>query len=375
MWEEKYGESKLSPAYGGTFSSRFSYWSDERSDPTPGNEESMTRGRVRQATERETTDLPPTSRPKLKPVVSDTMKEMNRRLDFLIEKYDRMERFDKEEKGVRLNFSSISNCLLDNGSRLEVVGNNTAKYHHWRIGSFEETHASVSERWGVANSSAEFPLSPLDGYSSGDDDSSDPSSGNDEPMTRGRDRQESADMIGPVDVDMQSALSNSCISSPSPAEVAANKKSVSSECVLRSDTVPGIGESKTRGRVRRKKAKKVARPRPRPPLNGFNLSLKSVKRPINRLRGRRKIMAAHHYRLKPDENSASSLWLKQKQPKHPCKFKGRKKLMVAHHYWLKPGEDMICPLWLKQQCKINHCHRASFDLCWPKDPSIIVAHI
>ena len=401
-------ETKLSPAYGGTFSSRFSYWSDESSDPTPGNEESMTRGRIRQATERETTNLPPTSRPKLKPVVSDTMKEMNRRLDFLIEKYDRMERFGKEEKGVRLNFSSISDCLPDNGSRLEVVGNNTAKYHHWRIPSFEETLASVSERWGVA-SSAEFPLSSLDGYTSGDDESSDPSSGNDEPITRGRDRQESADMIGPVDVDMQSALSNSCISSPTPADVTANKETVSSECV-RSDPVPGIGESKTRGRVRRKKAKKVARPRPRHPLNGFNLSLKSVKRPINRLKGRRKIMAAHHYRLKPGENSASSLWLKQKrpinrlkgrrkimaahhyrlkpgensasslwlkrkQPKHHSKLKGRKKVMVAHHYWLKPGEDMTCPLWLKHQPKYTCSHRASFDLCWPKDPSIIVAHI
>ena len=180
-------ETKLSPACGGAFSSRFSFWSDESSDPTPGKEESMTRGRIRQATERETTDLPPTSRPKLKPVVSDTMKEVNRRLDFLIEKYDRMERFDKEEKGVRLNFSSISNCLPDYGSRLEVVEND-AKYHHRRICSFEETLASVAERWRVASSSLEFPYSSLDGYSSGDDESSDPFSGNDEPMTRGRDR-------------------------------------------------------------------------------------------------------------------------------------------------------------------------------------------
>ena len=373
-------ETKLSPAYGGTFSSRFSYWSDESSDPTPGNEESMTRGRIRQATERETTDLPPTSRPKLKPVVGDTMKEMNRRLDLLIEKYDRMERFDKEEKGVRLNFSSISNCLPDNGSRLEVVGNNTAKYHHWRICSFEETCASVSERWGVASSSAEFPLSSLDGYSSGDDDSSDPSSGNDEPMTRGRDRQESADMIGPVDV-VQSALSDSPIPSSSPANETAFNNSLSSECDVRSDPVPGIGESKTRGRVRRKKAKKCARPRPRPPLYGLHLSIKSVKRPINRLRGRRKRMAAHHYRLKPGEGSTVPHWLRKKQPKFKVYFnlgpiyrqKDRKKVMVAHHYWLKPGEDMTCPLWLKTQ--ISHCHRASFDLCWPKDPSIIVAHI
>ena len=334
----------------------------------------MTRGRIRQETERETIDLPPTSRPKLKPVVSDTMKEMNRRLDFFIEKYDRKERFDKEEKGVRLNFSSISNCLPDNGSRLEVVGNNTAKYHRWRICSFEETRASVSERWGVASSSAKFPLSPLDGYSSGDDDSSDPSSGNDEPMTRGRDRQESADMIGPVDA-MQSALSDIPISSSSPANDTAHNNSLSSECDVCSDPVPGIGESKTRGRVRHEKAKKGARPRTRPPFKGFHRSVKSVKRPINRLKGRRKIMAAHHYRLKPGENSASSLWLKQKQPKHHSKLKGRKKIMVAHHYWLKPGEDMTCPLWLKHQPKYTCSHRASFDLCWPKDLSITVAHI
>ena len=41
----------------------------------------------------------------------------------------------------------------------------------------------------MESSSAEFPLLSLDGYSSGDNESSDPSSGNDEPMTRGRDRQ------------------------------------------------------------------------------------------------------------------------------------------------------------------------------------------
>ena len=81
----------------------------------------------------------------------------------------------------------------------------------------------------VASSSAEFHLLSLDGYPSGDDVSqSDPSSGNDEPITRGRDRQESADMIGPVNV-MQSALSDIPIPSPSPADKTSNKKSVSSE--------------------------------------------------------------------------------------------------------------------------------------------------
>ena len=271
-------------------------------------------------------------------------------------------RIGMDGEAVRIQLNAISSCLSDYGPRR-------------RICSFDETLARLSEKWGLASSSSEFPLLSLDGYSSGDDESSDLFSGNDEPMTRGRDRQESADMIGPVDVDMQSALSNSCISSPSPAVLTANKKSVSSECVLRSDTVPGIGESKTRGRVRHEKAKKGARPRTRPPFKGFHLSVKSVKRPINRLKGRRIIMAAHHYRLKPGENSASSLWLKQKQPKHHSKLKGRKKVMVAHHYWLKPGEDMTCPLWLKHQPKYTCSHRASFDLCWPKDPSIIVAHI
>ena len=260
---------------------------------------------------------------------------------------------------VHIQLNSISNCLSDYGPRR-------------RICSFDETLASLSEKWGVASSSSEFPLPSLDGYSSGDDESSDLFSGNDEPMTRGRDRQESADMIGPVDV-MQSALSDIPIPSSSPANETAHNNSLSSECDVCSDPVPGIGESKTRGRVRHEKANKGARPRTRPPFKGFHLSVKSVKRPINRLKGRRKIMAAHHYRLKPGENSASSLWLKQKQPKHHSKLKGRKKVMVAHHYWLKPGEDMTCPLWLKHQ--ISHGHRASFDLCWPKDPSIIVAHI
>ena len=276
-------------------------------------------------------------------------------------------------EAVRTQLNSISNCLSDYGSRLGVVENKNAKYHHRHISSFEETLASLSERWGVASSSAKFPVSSLDGYTSGDDGSSDPSSGNDEPMTRGRDRQGSAELKGPVD--MQSALSDRHISNPSPTEEMAYKLSVSSGCDVCSDPVPGIGESKTRDRVRRKKVKKGGRPRTRAPFKGIHLCVKSVKRLINRLKGRRKIMAAHHYRLKPGENSASSLWLKQKQPKHHSKLKGRKKVMVAHHYWLKPGEDMTCPLWLKHQPKYTCSHSASFDLCWPKDPSIIVAHI
>ena len=125
-------------------------------------------------------------------------------------------RIGMDGEAVRIQLNSISNCLSDYGPRR-------------RICSFDETLASLSERWGVASSSTEFPLSSLDGYTSGDDESSDPSSGNDEPITRGRDRQESADMIGPVDVDMQSALSNSCISSPTPADVTANKETVSSQ--------------------------------------------------------------------------------------------------------------------------------------------------
>ena len=270
-------------------------------------------------------------------------------------------RISMDGEAVRIQLNSISSCLSDYGPLR-------------RICSFDETLASLSERWGVASSSTEFPLSSLDGYSSGDDESSDLSSGNDEPMTRGRDRQESADMIGPVDV-MQSALSDIPIPSSSLVNETAHNNSLSSECDVCSDPVPGIGESKTRGRVRYEKAKKGARPRTRPPFKGFRLSVKSVKRPINRLKGRRKIMAAHHYRLKPGENSANSLWLKQKQLKHHSKLKGRKKVMVAHHYWLKPGEDMTCPLWLKHQPKYTCSHRASFDLCWPKDPSIIVAHI
>ena len=152
----------------------------------------------------------------------------------VIQGLNRLERrigMDGEAVSIQLN--SISNCLSDYGPCQ-------------RICSFDETLASVSERWGVASSSAEFPLSSLDGYSSGDDGSSDPSSGNDEPMTRGRDRQETAEMIGP-DIPIPNS---------SPANETAHNNSLSSECDVCSDPVPGIGESNTRGRVRRKKAKK-----------------------------------------------------------------------------------------------------------------------
>ena len=88
-------------------------------------------------------------------------------------------------------------------------------------------------------------------------------------------------------------------------------------------------------------------------------------------------MDAHQYMLKPGEGSTVSHWLRKKQPKFEVfrspkyRRKGHKKVMVAHQYWLKLGDDMNCPLWLYQQ--INHCHRASFDMCRPKDPSISVA--
>ena len=98
-------------------------------------------------------------------------------------------RIGMDGEAVRIQLNSISNCLSDCGSSLGVVENKNAKYHRRRINTFEETLASLSEKWGVTSSAAEFPLSSLDGYSSGDDDSSDLSSGNDEPMTRGRDRQ------------------------------------------------------------------------------------------------------------------------------------------------------------------------------------------
>ena len=73
----------------------------------------------------------------------------------------------------------------------------------------------------VTSSSAEFLLSSLDVYSIVDAESSDPSSRNDEPMTRGKDRQESAEIKGLVD--MQSALLDCHISSSSPTDETAYK--------------------------------------------------------------------------------------------------------------------------------------------------------
>ena len=146
--------------------------------------------------------------------------------------------------------------------------------------------------------------------------------------------------------------------------------------------VPGIGVSKTRGRARHRNVKRGHRPRPLFIFNGTPESI-CVKHLVNRPKGRRKVMAAHHYRLKPGEGSTVPHWLRKMQPKFrgflnlspKYRQKGRKKVMVAHQYWLKPGEDMTCPLWLKHQYRNSYCHRASFDLCWPKDPRIIVAHI
>ena len=126
--------------------------------------------------------MPPTAKHKPVSEQSDALKEV-------IQGLNRLERrIGRDGDAVRIQLNSISNCLSNYGPRLEMVETN-AKDHHPRICSFEETLASLSERWGVASSFAEFPLSSLDG-------SSDPSSGNHEPMTRVRDRQESADMMG-----------------------------------------------------------------------------------------------------------------------------------------------------------------------------------
>ena len=169
-------------------------------------------------------------------------------------------RISMDGEAIPIQLNSILNCLTNYGPRLEMVETDAKDHHRW-ICSFEETLVSVAVKWGMASISAKFHLSSLDGYSSGDDERSDLSSGNDEPSARGKDRQESADMIGPVDV-MQSALSDSSIPSSSPADETAYKNSMSSECAVCSDPVPGIGESKTRGRVSREKVKKGARPRP-----------------------------------------------------------------------------------------------------------------
>ena len=77
-------------------------------------------------------------------------------------------RIGMDGEAVRIQLNSISNCLSDYGPR-----QTDATYHRRQINSFEETLAIVSERWGVASSSAEFHLS-----SPGDDESSDPYSGN-----------------------------------------------------------------------------------------------------------------------------------------------------------------------------------------------------
>ena len=47
------GETKIPPATGNTFS----FWDDESLGPTPGNEESKTRGRIRQESPKSAFDL------------------------------------------------------------------------------------------------------------------------------------------------------------------------------------------------------------------------------------------------------------------------------------------------------------------------------
>ena len=62
---------------------------------------------------------------------SDTMNE-------IIMGLNRLERrIGMDGEAVRIQLDSISNCLSENEN---------AKYHHWRINTFEETLASVSEK-------------------------------------------------------------------------------------------------------------------------------------------------------------------------------------------------------------------------------------
>ena len=76
--------------------------------------------------------MPPTSRPKLKPVSKqiDTMKGAMNELKELHAKYDHMIRkLAREEEEVRLQFTSIGNCLSEYRPRLERIENNTKNYH------------------------------------------------------------------------------------------------------------------------------------------------------------------------------------------------------------------------------------------------------
>ena len=87
--------------------------------------------------------------------MSDTMKQVIVGLNAL------ERRIGMDGEAVRIQLNSISNCLHNYEPRLEMVETD-AKDHHRRICCFEETLASLSERWGVASSSAKFHLSSLD---------------------------------------------------------------------------------------------------------------------------------------------------------------------------------------------------------------------
>ena len=90
--------------------------------------------------------MPPTSRPKLKPVSvpSDTMKEVMNESKELHAKYDHMERkCTKEGEETHRQFTSIGNYLSEYGPCLDVMVNNT-KVHLQRVDNLEETLAGLT---------------------------------------------------------------------------------------------------------------------------------------------------------------------------------------------------------------------------------------
>ena len=109
------------------------------------------------------------------------------------------------------------------------------------------------------------------------------------------------------------------VSKLSHADVTAEEKSVLSEYDDCFDPAPGNNVSKIRGRARHTKVKRGIRPRPYSVLNCTCQPI-DVKHLFNRPKGCRKVMSAHHYRLKPGEGSTVSIWLRKKQPKFRVLF-------------------------------------------------------